>query len=362
MLSDDTPCSPMKKLKILGEKTQNVKPSLESSNLQSIKENISNNREKEAPESEDTIEHLLEDAPGKYVIFPINHDDMWKMYKHLVDNFWSVTEKIQDLDKLALNYEEKQFMKFFTSIFASPKSSGLVNENFAEEFCKIIQVTEAKFFYGHQLFVQNIHSEMYNKLLLHFMEEQEREKNFKIVENFDAVINKRNWIEKWKTASFGEQLVASSCLHGLMFCSLDLVHNWLAIKTRSILSHELIDIFERMILDQEIQRNFSCLMISHLRHKPSKENMIEMINQAAKLEFDFLMNGIKCDLIGIEANEIIQLIDKKTKELKVMMFSWFYEKNNAITDANENKKPVNEERENNVSKENHHKLVFDEDF
>ena len=221
-----------------------------------IKEDLASTRPKESSLNESTTEHLLEDAPGKYVIFPINHDDMWKMYKHLVDNFWSVTESIQDLEKLALNYDEKQFMKFFTSIFASPKSSGLVNENFAEEFCKIIQVTEAKFFYGHQLFVQNIHSEMYNRLLLHFTEDQEREKTFKIVENFDAVTNKRDWIEKWKTSSFGEQLVASSCLHGLMFCSLDIVHNWLTVKTRSILSHEIIDIFERMILDQVKKTNF----------------------------------------------------------------------------------------------------------
>lgn len=65
-------------------------------------------------------------------------------------------------------------------------------------------------------------------------------------------------------------------------------------------------------------------MISHLRHKPTKERMLEMINQAAKLEFDFLVNGLKCDLIGIEPDEIIQLIDKKTKELKLMVSKTFY--------------------------------------
>lgn len=118
----------------------------------------------ESPTNSST-EPLLRESAANYVIFPINHQDMWKMYKQLVDNFWSVTETIQELEKLNLNYDEKQFMKYFSSIFASPESKGLVNENFAEEFCKIIQVTEAKFFYGHQLFVQNIHFEMYNKLL-----------------------------------------------------------------------------------------------------------------------------------------------------------------------------------------------------
>ncbi len=122
---------------------------------------------------------LLIETSNQYVIFPINHDDMWSMYKELVNNFWSVTENIQQLDSLALNYNEKQYMKYFSSIFASPESHGLVNENFAEELCKIIQVTEAKFFYGHQLFVQNIHFEMYNKLIDNFASNNE-EKSVKL--------------------------------------------------------------------------------------------------------------------------------------------------------------------------------------
>lgn len=212
-----------------------------------IKEKLVESKPQEKPQEE----YLLQDCPGKYVIFPINHEDMWRMYKSLVDHFWSVTETIQDLEKLTFNYNEKQFMKYFASIFSSPKSNGLVNENFAEEFCKVIEVTEAKFFYGHQLFVQNIHSEMYNKLLNHFTDSQaEREKLFKIVENFDAVVRKREWIEEWRNSSFAEQLVASSCLHGLLFSSLDLVCNWLKIKSRTLLSHELVGFFEKMIHDQ----------------------------------------------------------------------------------------------------------------
>lgn len=364
MYSNDGPCSPMKKLKILSEKPQNVRLSFENSNLAPIKEKLIETKPKETNENTQLeTEHLLQDAPGKYVIFPINHEDMWKMYKTLVDNFWSVTETIQDLEKITFTYNEKQFMKYFSGIFASPKSCGLVNENFAEEFCKVIQVTEAKFFYGHQLFVQNIHSEMYNKLMNHFIDStEEREKLFKIVENFDAVVNKRDWVEKWRNGSFGEQLVASSCLHGLLFSSLDLVYNWLKVKTRAIMSHELIGFFERMMHDQELQRDFSCLMISHLRNKPSKDKIIETINQAAKIEFDFLINGIKSELVDIEPEEVLQLIDKKTKDLKLKMFSWFDEKKKGSSE-NETKKATHKEvAHKDMSKENHQKLVFDEDF
>lgn len=144
-----------------------------------------------------------------------------------------------------------------------------------------------------------------------------RNKLYKIVENFDAVSSKREWVNQWKHASFGDQLLASACLHGLFFTSLDLVHMWLKNKTRSIFSHEIVDIMEKMIIDQGLQRDFSCLMISHLKTKPSKEKMLETINQTAKLEFDFLLNGLKTlELIAIEPEEIINLIDRNTKILK----------------------------------------------
>ena len=114
---------------------------------------------------ENDTEPLLQETVGQYVIFPINHHDMWKMYKELVENFWSTTENIGNLDALHLNENEKKFLKLMCSFYATlDQSCGIVSENFAEEFSKLIQVTEAKFYYGHQLFVQNIHFEMYNKL------------------------------------------------------------------------------------------------------------------------------------------------------------------------------------------------------
>jgi hypothetical protein len=126
-----------------------------------------------AKQEEEKLEPLLQENPNQYVIFPICHDDMWRMYKSLVDNFWSVTEDIQQLKMLVLDSDEKAFFKYFSSIFASPNSAGLVNENFAEEFSKIINVTEARFFYGHQLFVQNIHYEFYNRLLENFIQNKD---------------------------------------------------------------------------------------------------------------------------------------------------------------------------------------------
>ena len=369
--NNDGPTSPMKKLKILSEK-QNVLEKVETPTLASIKETMAPPTTPSTPkeaqevvaEVDPNAEPLLEESMSSYVIFPINHADMWSMYKHLVDNFWSVTETLQHFDALQLNYNEVQFMKFFSSIFASPQSRGLVNDNFAEEFCKVIQVTEAKFFYGHQLFVQNIHYELYNNLLDKFApNNEEKEKLFKIVENFDAVANKRAWVSQWKHAPFGDQLAASACLHGLMFCATELIRDWLKARMKNNFNHELVEIFDKMILDQNLQRDFDCIMISHLKNKPSMEKMLEMINESAKLEFDFLVNGLKIDLVEYAPEEIILLIDRKTKELKQKMFNTEKKKQ-----TNELKKVASvvcqqSYEENNAPKENNYsKLVLDEDF
>jgi len=394
--NNEDPISPMKKLKILTEKQVNVIQPRDfqaplkvqgpgsvgddqESQPSSISPSISNSSEElpeeklhqEQDEKKQNIEPLLEEAPGQYVIFPINHHDMWAMYKKLVDNFWSPTDTLEDLDKLGLNYNETKFIKYFSSIFASSESQGLVNENFAEDFCRCIQVTEAKFFYGHQLFVQNIHYEMYNKLVdWFFTETNEKNKFFKIVENFDSVQNKRQWVAQWKHSSFGEQIMASAIMHGLLFSSLDLVINWLRARKHSQFEHELIDIFEKMVLDQSVQRDFSCLMMGHLKQKPSKETIVTAIHHAAKLEFDFLLNGLSADLIDMDANEIIQIIDTKTKDLKIKMFE-FYEdgstgskiadSNSTDQDGNVNTRQEAQEQAEYL-REEHKRITFDEDF
>lgn len=368
--NEEGPISPMKKLKILAEKQVNVIKPAEKLPFEAIKEKLLVSETASKPETETdlNVEPLLKEAPGQYVIFPINHEDMWSMYKHLVDNFWSFSENLQDLDKLQLSYNEKKFMKAYSSIFASSESAGLVNENFAEDFCRIIQVTEAKFFYGHQLFVQNIHYEMYNKLLDSFCENAvEKEKLFKTVESYNSVVNKREWITKWKNSSFGETLLASACLHGLLFTSLSLVHGWLKNRCKNKFNHEIIEIFERMIIDQDLQRDFSCLMIGHLKNKPSKEKILETINEAAKIEFDFILNGLSVDLIEIEPEEVIQLIDRKTKELKNTMFGYYDEGkkivNQTETKENEQKEQAKSNEDKSVKyKESHQKITFDEDF
>lgn len=371
--NDEGPISPMKKLKILSEKQQNVQIPKELA-LETIKEAqiapqpqpVAEEVKKQAEPSNE--EPLMQESTGQYVIFPINNQDMWKMYKHFVDTFWTPVDNLEAIDKLNLNNDERQFMKFFASFFASPDSKGLVIDTYAEDFCKVIQVTEARFFYGHQLFVQDLHYEMYNMILDKVASaNEEKEKLFKIVEGIDAIVNKRNWIKQWSSADFGMKMTASACIHGIFFLSLDLVLNWLKNKFRGSFTHELIEVIEKMIADQELCRDFACLMLSHIKAKPAREAIIEMINSSVKIEFDFILNGLKmAELIQLESDDLIQVIDRRTKDLKSKIFGSLEEKKNSqakfsTINAHESdleNAPVSAQ----IQKENHQKIVFDEDF
>ena len=82
------------------------------------------------------------------------------------------------------------------------------------------------------------------------------------MENWDAVVNKREWLAMWTRKSFAEQLIGAACLHGLMFTSLNLVHSWLQNKMRASMGHELVDILEKMIHDQ-VNKSHSQEINSH---------------------------------------------------------------------------------------------------
>ena len=109
------------------------------------------------------MDPLLSEDTKRYVIFPIKRDDVWKMYKKSEANFWT-TEELdlsKDLkDFNGLNDNEKYFIENILAFFAA--SDGIVNENLVERFCKDVQLLEAKFFYGFQIAMENIHSETYS--------------------------------------------------------------------------------------------------------------------------------------------------------------------------------------------------------
>ena len=166
-------------------------------------------------------EPILRENPNRFVLFPIEHNDILDIYKKAEASFWTAEEI--DLHQDAsdwenkLTEEERYFIKHILAFFAA--SDGIVNENFAENFVNEVQYTEAKFFYGFQIMMENIHSETYSMLIDTYVKDPaERHQLFNAIDNFEAIKKKADWALRWiKSPSFAERLVAFAAVEGIFF-------------------------------------------------------------------------------------------------------------------------------------------------
>ena len=205
-------------------------------------------------------EPLLRDNPLRYVIFPVQHPAVWNMYKKAVASFWTVEEVDLGADMADwqnLREEERHFISHVLAFFAA--SDGIVNENLVERFCSEVQVTEARCFYGMQITIENIHSEMYSVLLDTYIKDTvERDHLFRAIETIPAVKKKAAWALRWiDQGSFAERLVAFACVEGIFFSGSFCAIFWL--KKRGIMpgltfSNELIS------RDEGLHCDFACLL------------------------------------------------------------------------------------------------------
>ena len=157
------------------------------------------------------MEKILVENSCRFVIFPIEHNDIWEYYKQHQAAFWTaeevdLTNDIRDWETLTDN--EKYFIKNVLSFFAA--SDGIVNENLAENFYREVQYPEAKFFYGFQIAIENIHSETYSLLIDTYVKNPaEKNKLFNAIETIPCVKKKADWALRWiDNGSFAERLIA----------------------------------------------------------------------------------------------------------------------------------------------------------
>merc|ERR1712047_96917 len=161
-------------------------------------------------------EPLLMENPRRFVILPIQYGDIWQMYKKAEASFWTAEEV--DLSKDVKDWE-RYFVSHVLAFFAA--SDGIVNENLVERFMKEVQVPEARCFYGFQIAMENIHSEMYSLLIDTYIKDPaERSKLFNAIETVPAVHKKAKWALNWinsENASYAERVVAYASVEGIFF-------------------------------------------------------------------------------------------------------------------------------------------------
>lgn len=160
----------------------------------------------------------------RYILFPIQHEDIYKMYKQAESSFWTSEEVdlSKDIDEWNnLKDNEKHFIKYVLAFFAS--ADGIVNENLVERFYSEIQYPEARSFYSFQIAMESIHSEMYSLLIdTYIKDSKEKDDLFNAIESIPCIKKKGEWAQKWILSnkySFAERLIAFACVEGIFFSS-----------------------------------------------------------------------------------------------------------------------------------------------
>ena len=265
------------------------------------------------------VEPLLKKNKNRFVIFPIQHHDIWEWYKKSEASFWTAEEidLHQDLSDWAnkLNDDERYFIKHILAFFAA--SDGIVNENLAENFVNEVQYSEAKFFYGFQIMMENIHSETYSLLIdTYVKDEEEKDMLFNAIDRFPAIMEKAEWALKWiESPSFAERLIAFAAVEGIFFSGAFCSIFWL--KKRGLMpgltfSNELISRDEGVHCDFAVH-----LHNNHLVKKVPPKRIKEILVNAPDIERMFVTESLPVSLIGMNAKLMIQYLEFVTDRLLV---------------------------------------------
>ena len=264
-------------------------------------------------------EPILKENKDRFVLFPIVHHDIWKFYKKEEASFWTAEEidLSQDLDDWnnKLNEDERYFVKHILAFFAA--SDGIVNENLAENFLSEVQYTEAKFFYGFQIMMENIHSETYSLLIDTYVKNKtEANKLFSAIETFDAIKKKAEWALNWiESPSFAERIIAFAAVEGIFFSGSFCSIFWL--KKRGLMpgltfSNELIS------RDEGLHCDFACLLHNeHIVNKVPKDKIKQILTEALDIEREFITEALPVKLIGMNADLMTQYLEFVTDRLLV---------------------------------------------
>ena len=266
-------------------------------------------------------EPLLQDNKDRFVIFPIQHNDIWQFYKNAEASFWTAEEVDLSPDlhdwQNKLNDNERFFISRVLAFFAA--SDGIVNENLAINFLQEVQYPEARCFYGFQIMIENIHSEMYSLLIDTYVKDPaEKDYLLRAIETIPCVTKKAKWALRWITkGSFAERLIAFAAVEGIFFSGSFCSIFWL--KKRGLMSW-LTFSNELISRDEGLHCDFACLLyVNHLQNKLSEETIREIIVDAVAIEKEFVTDALPVKLIGMNAELMCQYIEFVADRLLVAL-------------------------------------------
>jgi ribonucleoside-diphosphate reductase subunit M2 len=266
-------------------------------------------------------EPLLKENPRRWVMFPIQHSDIWEMYKKHEASFWTAEEidlSQDNKDWDNLTDAERHFVKHILAFFAA--SDGIVLENLAAQFSTEVQLPEARAFYGFQMAMENIHSETYSLLIEQYIKDPaEKEQVFDAIHTMPAIREKAEWAVQWmspETNSFAERVIAFAAVEGVLFSGSFCAIYWL--KKRGLMpgltfSNELIS------RDEGLHTEFACLLYNKLNNRLPEEVVHGIVRGAVDTERHFICEALSCDLIGMNSDMMTRYIEFVADRLLVAL-------------------------------------------
>lgn len=257
-----------------------------------------------------TQEPILIENQNRFSLFPIQYPDIFKFYETHLDAFWRTQEvdlsgDINDWNGLTDN--ERFFLRNILAFFS--QSDGIVNENIAENFLREVQYTEAKFFYGFQIMMENIHSQMYSLLIDTYIKDvKEKDECFHAIQNMPIVRKKAEWALQWiGSDSFVDRLVAFVAVEGIFFsgsfCSI------FYIKNRGLMQG-LCNANALISKDEALHTDFAIhLLNKHVANKPTQKRIKEILMSALDIEKEFITESLPVSLIGMNAGLMKQYVE-----------------------------------------------------
>ena len=259
---------------------------------------------------EQLLEPMTKPTPSRFSIFPIRHQNLWSLYKKAQMSNWTAEEVdlSKDMDDWkSLTPNERHFIKYVLAFFAS--SDGIVFENININFASEIQYPEARSFYAYQQHNEMIHGETYGLLIEKYITDfTEKESTFKAIETIPCIQQKADWALRWfdRSIPLGHRLVAFACVEGIFFSGSFCAIFWL--KKRGLLpglcfSNELIS------RDEGLHQEFAVELISMLKNRPSRQDVLDIMTDAVNIEKSFINDALPCKLIGMDSVKMSMYIE-----------------------------------------------------
>lgn len=275
------------------------------------------------------MEPILTEPENRYVIYPIQWNEVWKAYKKHQQAFWTAEEidfsaDISDWEKL--NEDEKYFISCVLSFFAG--SDGIVFENISINFIEEIKIPEIRAYYGWQGAMETIHSETYALMIDTYISSEDKNKILNGIKELPGVKKKAEWAKKWlnQDIPFAERLVAFTLVEGLFFAGSFCAIFWLK-YVKKLMTKALGKSNELIARDESLHTDFGILLYSYIVNRIPEDKINEMVKSAVDIEKEFICDSFSCNLIGINANSMKEYIEFQADRILVQLgYSKIYNK------------------------------------